>query len=148
MTWIPFYGLRIKDLNNSWYMVWPIIQKHVVIDIMTQTVDLRCQSIFTKDLRDITVSGAIRYYISNPRKAILNTQDYDKNIETVALGIIQDFVGERTLEECNDREALKREILIGIRDEAADWGLKIQKVYITDMGRAKNIRLLTNALGG
>ena len=144
MTWIPFFGLHIGTIGNGWYIKWGIIQDILFMEIKTQVVDLRCQSVLTRDLKDVTVSAAIRYYVTDVRKAILEVQDIDSSLIALAIGIIQDYVGNRNLVDCTDREALKQEILKGIRDEAANWGLKIQKIYITDFGRTRNIRLLTN----
>jgi len=90
------------------------------------------------------VSGAIQYSISNAQKAILHIQDFDKSLEALALGIILEFASKRTLEECENIDLLKKEILQGIKAAAGDWGLRIQKIYITDLGEAKNFRLLTN----
>ena len=75
-------------------------------------------------------------------KAIFYVQDIDKSLETLALGIILEYVNNRTLEDCQDVNGLKKEILKGIRDAAQGWGLKIERVYITDLDKARNIRLI------
>jgi hypothetical protein len=45
-------------------------------------------------------------------------------------------------EDINEFDALRDCILTGIREEAAGMGLKIMKVYITDIGTNKNIRMM------
>lgn len=114
------------------------------MDIQTQVVDLRSQSVRVKDGYSLIVSGAIQYSIKDVYKAIFNVQDPDKSLETLALGIILEYVKNRTVKECQEVGALKKEILKGIKEAAQGWGLKIEKVYITDLDRTKNIRLLTN----
>lgn len=130
-------------------MYWPMIQKIIYMEITTQVVDLRAQSIRTQDNESTVVSGAIQYSVRDIKKAILNVQDVDKSLETLALGIIFDFVHSRKLDDCRNIEVLKAEILKGIKDAATGWGLKIEKVYITDLDKTRNIRLLFNkgALG-
>ena len=142
------FGKYIKVLGAGWYLFWPLIQRIAWMEIQTQVADLRTQSIRIKDNCDIIVSGAIQYNIKDIKKAIVNVQDIDKAIETLALGIILEFVKNRTLKECQDIETLKREILKGIKDAAQGWGLKIEKVFITDLGKVRNLRLLTNNLNG
>lgn len=137
-------GKYVKRLGAGWYLFWPLIQRIVWMEIQTQVVDLRTQSIRIKDNCDIIVSGAIQYNIKDVKKAIVNVQDIDKAIETLALGIILEFVKNKTLEECQDIEILKKEILKGIKEAAQGWGLKIEKVFITDLGKVRNLRLLTN----
>lgn len=138
------FGKYVSAKEAGIYLWWPLIQKVVYMDVKTQVVDLRNQSVRTKCNNSVVVSGAIQYRITDVRKAILDVQDVDRSLITLALGIVLEYVKQRTLEECLDIENLKTEILKGIRDAAAGWGLKIEKVFITDLDRTRNIRLLTN----
>jgi len=114
------------------------------MDIQTQVIDLRSQSVRTSDGQSVIVSGAIQYSVKDVRKAILNVQNVDTALEKLALGIILEFVKSKTVDECHDIEALKKEILRGIKEAAQGWGLKIERVFITDLDKTINIRLLTN----
>ena len=138
------FGKRVTKLGAGWYIYWPLIQKIIWMEIQTQVVDLRAQSVQTKDVATIIVSGAIQYRINDVYKACVNVQDIDKSLESLALGIILEFVKNRTLVECENIDNLKNEILKGIREAASGWGVKIEKVFMTDLGRTRNIRLLTN----
>lgn len=137
-------GIWATKLGAGWWIYWPIIQKILWMEIPTQVVDLRAQSIRTRDNESTVVSGAIQYSIKDVKKACLDVQDVDKSLETLALGIIFDFVHGRKLIDCQDIDVLKAEILKGIKDAATGWGLKIEKIYITDLDRTRNIRLLLN----
>lgn len=138
------FGKYLQRLNPGWYLFWPLIQKVLWMEIQTQVVDLRIQSVRTKDNYDIIISGAIQYSIKDVEKAIINVQDVDKAVETLSLGIILTFVKGKSLEECQDLENLRCEILKGLKDAAKGWGLRIEKIFITDLGRTRNIRLLSN----
>ncbi len=136
-------GNRVKTLVPGWYYYWPVIQECRGINVVPQVVDLRPQSALTKDLKDIAISGGIKYKIYDQRKALLAVQDYDKSIQTIALGIICKFVSAHPFEEMiRNLPSLEEILLGGIRDEATGMGLKIMKVYITDIGRTKNIRVM------
>lgn len=143
ITW----GSRNKVITNGMYWWVPLFQKLVYMEIQSQVADLRGQSVQTKDGKSVVVSGAIQYSIKNVYKAIFNVQDVDKALETLALGIILEYVKIRNLEECQDVGALKLEILKGIREAAQGWGLKIERVYITDLDKTRNIRLIGNTVG-
>lgn len=138
------FGKYYSAKGAGWYIIWPLIQRFIWMEIQTQVVDLRTQSIRTIDNADLIVSGAIQYSVKDIQKAIFNVQDIDKAVETLALGVIVDFIKNKTSEDCQDIEALKTEILRGIKDAAKGWGLKIERVYITDLGKTRNIRLLGN----
>ena len=138
------FGKRVAKVGAGWWLWWPLIQRFIYMEVTPQVIDLRAQSIRTKDNESTVVSGAIQYSIRDAKKAILDVQDMDKSLEILALGIIFDFVHSRRLEECGDIGVLKAEILKGIKEAAAGWGLKIEKVYITDLDKTRNIRLLFN----
>lgn len=141
-------GTRVTDSKPGWYFFWPLIQTCEVIPIKTQVKDLRAQSVWTADQQEITISGAIRYKVSNARKAILEVEDYDANVQALALGIIQRYVSDLTAGRVYTGE-MEVEILKGLREECQGWGLRIEQVYITDIGRTQNFRVLLNEpIGG
>ncbi len=126
----------------GWYYYWPVLQKCIGIKVTPQLVDLRPQSALTNDLKDIVISGGIMYRVSDCSKALLEVHDYDENIQTVALGIICEFISHHSFQDLIDLSDLRNTILFGVREDAAGMGLKIMKVYITDIGRTKNIRIM------
>ena len=136
-------GNRVKTLVPGWYYYWPVLQECNSIKVTPQVVDLRPQSALTKDLKDIVISGGIKYRVSDCHKALLEVHDYDESIQTVALGIICEFISNHVFEHLTtDLSELRDIILSGVREEATGMGLKIMKVYITDIGRTKNIRVM------
>jgi regulator of protease activity HflC (stomatin/prohibitin superfamily) len=143
ITW----GKWNKSISSGLFWYVPLFQRIDSMEVPTQITDLRGQSIRTKDGQSTVVSGAIQYSIKNIHKAIFNVRDVDKCLETLALGVILEYIKKRTLEECQDVEGLKKEILKGIKEAAQGWGLKIERIFITDLDKARNIRLIGNGIG-
>ena len=125
-------GSHVGPIEPGWYIYCPLFQEIRLMTITPQVVDLRPQSLRVDD-KDVTVSGAIMYRVSDARKALLNVQDYDRSLTTLALGIIA------------RGELHESEILKGLREAAAGWGIKVMSVFLTDRGDVVNIRLLTNS---
>jgi len=138
-------GKHVKDTPPGWYFYWPLIQECTTVVVVSQVVTLKPQSIMTVDAKSIVMTGAIQYCITSARKAILNVEDYDESLRGLALGIIVKFTKNRKLEECRDLNSLENEILKGTRAIVGDWGLKIQKVFITHIAPARNVMLLTDS---
>lgn len=136
-------GIKVSELKPGWYIWLPLIQNIETIRCKTQIVDLRSQSVWTSDRQDMTISGAIRYRVKSAQKALCEVYDYDQNVQAAALGIIQQYVREHELGDLNTQQ-IEAEVLKGVREASAGWGLFIEKVYITDIGRTQNIRLLVN----
>ena len=139
-TWV------IEMLPGRWYWLIPLVMEHAVIPIKVQPKDIRVQSVWTKDGKDLALGGAIIYYVREPLKAILEVDNYDESIQIIALAEIRKWVGQHTLKELRDGiEELSTQLLTAVRDCSKGWGLKIQSVEITDIGVTRNIRLLTNS---
>lgn len=137
-------GKRVSSTFPGWYIYWPLIQEVMKISITPQVVDLRVQSVLTKDSQDMCFGGAIMYRIRDAQNALLKVQDYDKSLQTLALGIISRYISKvESIEQLNISQ-IETEILEGVKKDARGWGLEIMRVYITDLGTAKNIRLLTD----
>jgi len=136
------FGKYNKVITSGWFWYIPLFQKIINMEVQTQVVDLRGQSVHTKDGKHIIVSGALQYSIKDVYKAVFNVQDVDKSLETLALGIILEYVNNRTLEECQEVVELKKEILKGIKEAAQGWGVKIERIYITDLDETRNLRII------
>jgi regulator of protease activity HflC (stomatin/prohibitin superfamily) len=135
---------HIKDIGPGWYLTWPLIQYILHVPVKLQTKDIRCQSAMTADRVDLTVGGALVYKVYNARKAITEVEDFDESMQTIALGIIRKYIAKHELSELVDMGALTDKIRQELHDTCTKWGIKIIDVEITDFGRARNIRLLTN----
>lgn len=136
-------GKRVRPVSSGIYIVWPLLQECVTVTMTPQVVDLRPQSIMTSE-SDMCVSGGIMYRIKAPEKAILRVQNFDESLQILALGIIARHLSAATI-GTNYVEELSNQILRGVKEAARGWGLEILRVYITDLGHTKNIRLLSNA---
>lgn len=139
-------GSHVKDLAPGYYIYWPLIHLVIKVNVATQGVKFAIQSVTTKDDVDIAIRGAITYKISNAAKAIFETSDFDETLEAIGCGVIESFVAGKTYEELRDREALKEEIKKGLRKEAEGWGIRLMRVYIPDIGRVRNIRVMSDTI--
>jgi len=151
--WIP----KHKNLTSTWitemkpgewYWIIPWFSEYATIKTKTQPKDIRAQSVWTKDGIDVTVGTAVIYSIRNPLKALLNVLDSDDSIQTIVLSVVNNFIQKYTLDELKSEKikALENEILQVVKEESQGWGLNIQSVTITDIGKAINYRLLLSGL--
>ena len=139
-------GKYVKDVEAGWYIYLPMIQEIQAIVITPQIVDLKSQSVITKDGKDLCISGAIMYRVRDASLSILKVHDYDESIRTLSLGIIAEYTSRHDFISCRDLEAITDWVLKGIKENARGWGLDIMKVFITDIGTTRNLRLLTDLI--
>ena len=145
----PFTGkVKTKELKPShWYWVWPLFMEYEFIKIKTQVKDVRVQSVWTKDGKDMAFGVSIRLYVQKPLSALLEVYDYDESLQNIVLGLVAKHIREHTLEELKSYlDRFNTTLLDTLRIEARGWGLYIQKVQVTDVGTTRNLRLLTSGL--
>ncbi len=135
-------GVVVQDAPTGWYINWPIIHVCTKRPITPQVVDLRGQSVITRDGKDIVIGGALQYKITSARRAILEVNDLDLSIVSLALGIIHERAKKHTLTELLQPDCLTGCLLREIREATSGWGVKIMEVFITDLGNVKNIRFI------
>ncbi len=136
-------GRKYKLLSPGLYLFWPLIQEIDILNIMPQVIDLRAQSVYTKSGINLCFGGGIMYRVDDAVKACLKVQDFDKSLYTLALGIVADYINQHDCNECSI-STIREAVLKGIRENAAGWGLKVMRLYVTDFGTVKNIRILGN----
>lgn len=139
-------GKHVKDTPPGWYLLWRLIQVAEKIKVVPQVIDLRGQSITTRDGKSILISGAVQYRVTNARKAILEVYDYDSNLQNVALGVLARYAAAHTYDECRSTTALEKEVLEGVRDAASGWGLKVMRCFVTDLCESRCIRVVGDSI--
>jgi hypothetical protein len=130
---------------SNWYWLIPLVMEHEVCRIKPQVKDIRVQSVWTKDGVDLVIGASIRYYVKDWMKALLDVLDYDESLQTTALVAIEEYIENHTLAELKaSRDVLRKNLLEAVKVESKGWGLQIQSVGVTDIGKARNFRLLTS----
>jgi len=140
-------GKRYKVIGPGWYLCWPLIQKVIAMEVVTQVVDLPPQTIRTTDGTEIVVSGALRYRIRDVEKALFAVQDVDKALATLSLGVILEYLQKCSLADCNNIDGVKAELRKQLASEASGWGIKVEQIYLTDLGRVRSLRLFGDMAG-
>lgn len=137
------FGSRFQSTPPGWYFYLPLIHTFTKITVTPQIKDVRSQSVVTKDGVDICVGAAIRYQVKNASKAILKVQDYDEAIQAVVLGAVTSYVVAHTFEECRMIEEFEALLTISVVKASRGWGLEAVKVFITDLGTVRNLRIMS-----
>ena len=136
-------GKYVKSIDPGWYIYWPLIQEMSVIAVMPQVKDVRVQSVWSLDRVDLCIGLAVKYRIKDAVAAQLEVQDYDESLQNSVLTACVEYIGNIDMKEiCVDDMNIS--LTTALQAKARGWGIDIQAVGLTDIGRTKNIRLLGN----
>lgn len=137
-----------KTLGPGLYFCLPVVDEIQKLDVTTQVINLPNQSVTTKDDRTLAVSGAVEYSIDDPQKALLQVQNFDASLQNLSMGIIGDFIKQRTYAQCIKLDGLEATVIEGIRERASEWGLRVTRFWVTDMAQHRVYRLMTQDTPG
>ena len=135
--------LRPYDYGPGFFLLIPLVDRMVRISLRTVVHDVPPQDVITRDNVSIKVNAVVYFRVMNPRKAVVEIENYHYATSQLAQTTLRSVLGQRELDELlGEREAINQQ-LQSILDEHTDpWGIKVSSVEVkhvdlpTDMQRA------------
>jgi len=138
-----FCGKREYQIGPGFHLYFPFVGEVMHVNVTEQVVDVRSQSITTKDNVTVAVGISIAYEIVNAIKAIYRVNDFDQSLCNESLRVVEGYVMDHTFDECRDSESMKTFVLVNLRKVATDrWGIKIHRIGRTEFAKHRVIRLM------
>ncbi len=106
-----------------------------IVDIRITTYEVKATKTLTKDNIPIDVTAAVELEIEDPEKAVIHVQNYWKTTEWVSMEALKSTIGGNNLRPLlSETERIADELKAGIDRAAADYGVNVRAVRITDVG--------------
>jgi regulator of protease activity HflC (stomatin/prohibitin superfamily) len=116
------------------FLLIPIIDRMVKVDLRTITLTIPPQEVITKDNVPVRVNAVSYFRIVDPKAAIVQIENFMVATSQIAQTTLRSVLGQHVLDELlSEREKING-ILQGIIDEAtAPWGIKVSIVEVKDV---------------
>ncbi|MFQ5986930.1 MAG: slipin family protein [Thermoplasmata archaeon] len=116
------------------YILIPLIDRRVLVDLRVLSIDVPRQSVVTEDNVSVQVDAVVYYRVDEPIKAVIKVRDFFQATNLLAQTTLRDVLGQVELDELlSKREELNKRIQ-DLLDVATDpWGIKVQSVTIRDV---------------
>jgi regulator of protease activity HflC (stomatin/prohibitin superfamily) len=116
------------------FLLIPIVDRMVKIDLRTITLQIPPQEVISKDNVPVRVNAVAYFRIVDPKSAIVQVENYMVATSQIAQTTLRSVLGQHSLDELlSEREKINA-ILQGIIDEqTAPWGIKISIVEVKDV---------------
>ncbi len=122
-----FAGTRGPGL----FLIIPIIDKMIKIDLRVLTLDVPSQEVISKDNIPIKVDAVLYFKISDPGKATIEVENYMMATSQISQTSLRGVVGASTLDELLSEQEKINQKLHDIIDKATDpWGIKVTGVEV------------------
>jgi regulator of protease activity HflC (stomatin/prohibitin superfamily) len=130
---------RLGRLNSppkgpGLFLLIPIIDKMVRVDLRTVTLNVPPQEVITKDNVPVRVNAVAYFRIIEPEKAIVQVENFMVATSQIAQTTLRSVLGQHVLDELLSERDKINAILQEIIDGAtAPWGIKISIVEVKDV---------------
>jgi regulator of protease activity HflC (stomatin/prohibitin superfamily) len=116
------------------FLLIPVIDRMVKVDLRTITLTVPPQEVITKDNVPVRVNAVAYFRIVDPKAAIVQIENFMVATSQIAQTTLRSVLGQHVLDELlSEREKINA-ILQGIIDEAtAPWGIKVSIVEVKDV---------------
>ena len=116
------------------FLLIPIIDRMVKVDLRTITLQIPPQEVITKDNVPVRVNAVAYFRIVEPKAAIVQIENFMVATSQIAQTTLRSVLGQHVLDELlSEREKINA-ILQGIIDEATSpWGIKVSIVEVKDV---------------
>lgn len=116
------------------FVIIPIFDAMVKIDLREQVFDVPSQEVITSDNVPVKVNAVIYFRVMEPEDAIVQIQNYRVGTSQMSQTTLRSIIGQAELDELLTKREEINQRLQSIIDEATDpWGVKVTAVEIKDV---------------
>src|SRR6188768_3368079 len=116
------------------FILIPIVDRMVKVDLRTITLNIPPQEVITKDNVPVRVNAVAYFRIVEPSAAIVQVENFMVATSQIAQTTLRSVLGQHQLDELLSEREKINSILQGIIDEATSpWGIKVSIVEVKDV---------------
>jgi regulator of protease activity HflC (stomatin/prohibitin superfamily) len=116
------------------FILIPIIDRMVKVDLRTITLNVPPQEVITKDNVPVRVNAVAYFRIVEPKAAIVQVENFMAATSQIAQTTLRSVLGQHQLDELLSERDKINAILQSIIDEATSpWGVKVSIVEVKDV---------------
>src|SRR5918911_280640 len=116
------------------FLLIPIVDRMVKVDLRTITLNIPPQEVITKDNVPVRVNAVAYFRIVDPKAAIVQVENFMVATSQISQTTLRSILGQHLLDELLSERDKINAVLQEIIDEAtAPWGIKVSIVEVKDV---------------
>src|SRR5216110_3250210 len=126
--------LRSPPKGPGLFLLIPVVDKMVKVDLRTVTLNVPPQEVITKDNVPVRVNAVAYFRIIDPERAIVQIENFMVVTSQISQTTLRSVLGQHVLDELLSERDKINAILQQIIDEATSpWGIKVSIVEVKDV---------------
>ncbi len=123
------------------FVIIPIVDRMVKVDLRVVTLDVPPQDVITKDNVTVKVNAVVYFRVIDPQNSVVKVLDHIRATSQIAQTTLRNVLGQVELDELLASREKLNEMLQKIIDEYTEpWGVKVVTVNIKDVELPETMR--------
>jgi regulator of protease activity HflC (stomatin/prohibitin superfamily) len=124
-------GRFYKVKGPGLFLVIPIVQQMVKVDLRTVVMAVPTQDVISRDNVSVKVDAIVFFRVIEPSKAIIQVENFYEATSQLAQTTLRSVLGQHELDEMlAEREKLNIDIQSILDQQTDSWGIKVSNVEI------------------
>ena len=116
------------------FILIPIVDRMVRVDLRTVTLDIPPQDVITKDNVPARVNAVAYFRIVEPKAAIVQIENFMVATSQIAQTTLRAVLGQHVLDELlSERDKINAILQEIIDEQTTPWGIKVARVEVKDV---------------
>ncbi len=123
--------LRPMDYGPGLFLLIPVVDRMVRVSLRTIVHDVPPQDVITRDNVSIKVNAVVYFRVMNPRKAVVEVENYQYATSQLAQTTLRSVLGQVELDELlAGRDKINHELQTILDHQTDPWGIKVSAVEV------------------
>ena len=134
-------GRLMEPKGPGIFLIIPIVDKVVRVDLRTITMDVPAQEVITKDNVPVKVNAVVYFRVVDPSRSVVQVQNFVAATSQIAQTTLRSVVGQSDLDHLlTERDKLNQRLQEIIDQQTDPWGIKVSIVEIKDVEVPPNMQ--------
>jgi len=116
------------------FVLWPLVDRMVKIDLRTVTMDVPPQDVITRDNVPARVNAVIYFRVTDPNRSVIEVENHVLATSQISQTTLRSVLGQKDLDQLlTNREEINEELQSIIDEQTDPWGVKVSVVEVKDV---------------
>ena len=123
------------------FILLPIVDKMVKVDLRTVTMDVPPQDVITRDNVPARVNAVVYFRVVDPNKSVIEVENHVLATSQISQTTLRSVLGQKNLDNLLiNREEINDELQRIIDEQTDPWGIKVSVVEVKDVEIPQNMQ--------
>jgi regulator of protease activity HflC (stomatin/prohibitin superfamily) len=116
------------------FLLWPLVDMMVKIDLRTVTMDVPPQDVITRDNVPARVNAVVYFRVTDPNRSVIEVENHILATSQISQTTLRSVLGQKDLDQLlTNREEINEELQSIIDEQTDPWGVKVSVVEVKDV---------------